>query len=203
MKAIDRLTLPEFLAELAAGTPTPGGGGAAASVAAHAAALAEMVAGLTLKNKKFEDVHPDMEEAVDQLQQLREAMLRQIEADAEAFETWLAAWKLPKDNPTRESVLLEASWKAAEVPLFIAELAAALVEPIEVVLTKGTPMAASDGALAVIMMAAAIRSALYNVRINLGSLPAGERVSRIGERERELLEIAAQAERSLLPLVKI
>ena len=49
MKSMAEQTLTEFLAALAAPTPAPGGGAAAAIGGATAAALVEMVSGLSLK----------------------------------------------------------------------------------------------------------------------------------------------------------
>ncbi len=49
----DQVSLPTFIDHLAAGTPTPGGGSASAYTGAEAAALAAMVARLTVGKKKY------------------------------------------------------------------------------------------------------------------------------------------------------
>ena len=48
-------TLKEFQSALASSDPTPGGGSAAAVALGQAAALAKMVADLTLGNDKYSD----------------------------------------------------------------------------------------------------------------------------------------------------
>ena len=54
------LSLEEFLSRLASQAPTPGGGTAAAAAGAMGAALAEMVAALTLAREKYADAHGAM-----------------------------------------------------------------------------------------------------------------------------------------------
>lgn len=53
MNKLGDLSCKEFLTELASAAPAPGGGGGAAMAGALAAALASMVANLTIGKEKF------------------------------------------------------------------------------------------------------------------------------------------------------
>ena len=56
------VSLSGFVSSVASSTPTPGGGSVAAHVGALAAALAQMVAGLTVGRKKYAAVDAEMKQ---------------------------------------------------------------------------------------------------------------------------------------------
>ncbi|MBS1238992.1 MAG: methenyltetrahydrofolate cyclohydrolase [Deltaproteobacteria bacterium] len=71
------------------------------------------------------------------------------------------------------------------------------------VISKGNPNAASDGAAGVLAARMAARTAVYNVRINLGSIKDKAFISEL-RREAERLEADAEAkEKEILSLLKI
>ncbi|HAD06702.1 MAG TPA: methenyltetrahydrofolate cyclohydrolase, partial [Anaerolineaceae bacterium] len=101
-----------FLDALAAATPTPGGGSAAAHTGAVAAALVAMVARLTLGKKKYEAVKDRMWAILEQAENLRTELLRNVEEDSQAFEAVMQAFKLPKDTPEQEQQRQQAIQQA-------------------------------------------------------------------------------------------
>ena len=193
-----QMTLAEFTAALASAAPTPGGGGASALVGAQAVALAQMVAELTLKNKRYTDAHEEMQAVRDEAEHLRAEILSCIQKDADAFGELVAAWCLPKDDPSRAARNEAATRAAAEAPLALAEACARIFPLAERVLAKGVASARSDGELAVLFAAAAIRGALYNVRINIENMPPNEYTELLMARQKTLETQAEQAERELL-----
>ncbi len=110
-----------FLDELASESPTPGGGSAAAFTAAQAAALASMVARVTIGKKKYADVEAEMRQVEGQAEALRKKLTQAISEDAKAFEMVMAAMKLPKQEADqiekRDKAIFDASLAAAEAPL--------------------------------------------------------------------------------------
>src|SRR5579862_7689643 len=64
-------TLQTYLDDLASARPTPGGGSAAALSAATGAALACMVARLTLSKADYADVHVEIETLLQEAEKLR------------------------------------------------------------------------------------------------------------------------------------
>jgi len=163
-----------FITAVAAPTPTPGGGSVSALAAALAAALGEMVSGLTLKRKAYEAHHNALKQGLDRLSQLRNRLLENIDRDAQSYEAVLAALKLPKSSESeqaaRAKAMEEANKTAAMVPLETAELVMEAVQLIEALRSVTLPQAASDLAVALYLAEGARRGALDNVRANLPSI---------------------------------
>ncbi len=163
-----------FLDELAAATPTPGGGSAAAHAGAMGAALVAMVARLTIGKKKYSSVEAQMNEILIQAERLRLELTAAEGEDSAAFEAVMAAFKLPKDTPEQEKNRAEAienaTLLASQVPLKVANKSVSVMALAERVVALGNLNAISDGASAAAMARAAVTSAGYNVRINLNGL---------------------------------
>jgi glutamate formiminotransferase/formiminotetrahydrofolate cyclodeaminase len=87
-----------FLDALASGDPTPGGGSAAAFGAAMAASLVAMVGRVTVGKKKYADVEAEMWPLIDEAMELQKAMQAAVKNDAEAFESYMKARRLPQDT---------------------------------------------------------------------------------------------------------
>jgi len=181
-----RALAEQFVAAVAAPTPTPGGGSVSALAAALAAALGEMVSGLTLKRKSYAAHHHTLKQALDRLSQLRNRLLENIDRDAQSYEAVLAALKLPKstesEQAARARAVQEASKAAALVPLETAELVVEAAQILETLRSVTLPQAASDLAVALYLAEGARRGALDNVRANLPSLQDRAGVARILER---------------------
>jgi formiminotetrahydrofolate cyclodeaminase len=187
------LALPEgFVAAVAAPTPTPGGGSVAALAAALAAALGEMVCGLTLKRESHKTHHSSNEEALARLSSLRRRLLENVERDAASYEEVRAAMKLPKstadEKAARAHAIERASKTAALVPLETAELVRQARRTIEALRATTIPQAASDLAVALYLGEAAESGALENVRANLSSISDREWLAGIDSKLRGLTE---------------
>src|ERR1039457_2199515 len=91
-------TLSGFVAAVASNAPVPGGGSVAAHVGALGAALAEMVAGLTIGRKKYAAVEPEMKTLAEHAVTLgaRLAALGKEDSDSYAFVS--AAYRMPKET---------------------------------------------------------------------------------------------------------
>ena len=163
-----------FVDALAADTPTPGGGSASALAGAMAAALGEMVCGISLKKKTLASHHPAIQVVRDQLAGLRRRLMEAVDRDAESYEGVIAAYKFPKsteaEQAARSAAIETASKKAAEVPLQTASMAAEVAKLVESLRPITTPQAASDLIVAHDLAETAIRGGLENVRANLPSI---------------------------------
>ena len=91
-------TLNHFLSRVAAAEAVPGGGSVAALAGSLAAALGEMVAGLTSGKKKFASLQHRMEALHAILSGARSVLLELVEEDASAYQGVIRALKLPKDT---------------------------------------------------------------------------------------------------------
>ena len=167
-------TLSGFLASVASASPTPGGGSVVAHVGALAAALAQMVAALTVGKKKYAMVEEEMRNVGTRAASLGSGLARLAEADARAYDAVSAAYQLPKEpagaGEARRRAIDKALMGAALVPLETARLCAEVSELAEVVATRGNTNAVSDAGVAALLADAACRGASYNVRINVAAL---------------------------------
>lgn len=167
-----------FVDAVAEGTPAPGGGSVAAHAGALGAALASMVARLTLGKKKYAEVEPQVQAILQKAETLRAELIRAIDEDAAAFESVLQAFKLPKDTPEHEQARLvaieSATLKATEVPLTNARRALEVMSLCVEIAGIGNLNAISDAASGALMAYASLRAAGLNVRINAHSLQNNE-----------------------------
>lgn len=201
------LSLEDYLARTASGDPLPGGGSSAALNAALAAALTEMVANLTIGRKKFSAVDAELRAVAEKASALRKKLAADIDRDAEAYSQVLKAFQMPKatgaEKAAREAAVEEAFKQAALVPLGVARDALAVMALGGAVIEKGNPNAASDGAAGVLAARMAVRTAVYNVRINLGSLKDEAFKSELGQKVDRLEAEAEVLERTILTQLKI
>jgi glutamate formiminotransferase/formiminotetrahydrofolate cyclodeaminase len=160
----------DFLDSLAAGTATPGGGSAAAYSGAMAAALVSMVARLTIGKNGYLDVERDMEKILAESEVLREELTLAVKQDSDAFTRVMAAYKKPKSDQDREKAIHDATLEASEVPLGVAKKALQIFELAIKTAELGNKNAITDAGAGANLALAAVTSAGYNVRINLGSL---------------------------------
>lgn len=164
----------DFVDALAAGTPAPGGGSASAYAGAMAAALAAMVARLTVGKKKYAGVEAQMWALIEAAEKLRQAQTAGVAEDAAAFEAVLAANRLPKDTPEQEQVRKAAqqtaALQAARVPLSAARRCAETLELLAQAAELGNLNAISDAGTGAELAQAGLRGSGYNVRINLSGL---------------------------------
>ncbi len=201
------LSIVEYLAKTASGDPVPGGGSSAALNAALAAALTEMVANLTIGRKNFESVDAEMRTVAVKASTLRKKLIQDIDRDSDSYAQVLKAFQMPKateaEKADRSRAVQQAFKHAALVPLGVARDALAIMDLGRAVISKGNPNAASDGAAGVLAARMAARAAVYNVRINLGSIRDEAFTSEL-KREADGLEAEAEAkERETLAQLKI
>jgi len=163
-----------FLDAVAAPTATPGGGSVSAYAGAIAAALGQMVAGLSRK-KKSQILYVDKLSAMlEEMRNTAEQLTAAIDRDAGSYESVMAAFRLPQGNAQeiekREKALQSATKTAAEIPLQVAETAAQLQARLLQLETIAAASMKSDLLVARLMAGAAAKGALANVEINLEAL---------------------------------
>jgi glutamate formiminotransferase/formiminotetrahydrofolate cyclodeaminase len=183
-----------FAAAVASAVPAPGGGSVAAHVGALGAALAQMVAGLTVGRKKYVAVEPEMKELALKAAALGVELQKLVERDAKAYEAVTVAYKLPKDTDEEARIRADAIdgalIYAAQVPLETARACAKVAELAAAAADRGNTNAASDAGVAALIAEAACRGAVYNVRINVSSMTAKSRGREIAAEAEEVLRDA-------------
>ena len=190
-----------FLASVASSNPVPGGGSVAAHAGALAAALTQMVAGLTIGKKKYTAVDSEMKEAALKAVALGNQLTSLVKRDAEAYALVSEAYKLPKEPADaaarRSETVTNALLKAAEVPLETARAAVEVAQLAALVAEKGNTNAVTDAGVAALLAAAAARGAAYNVRVNVQALEDKSRGQSLArEAEQLVIKAGEHAERA-------
>ncbi len=159
-----------FIEQLAAPTAVPGGGSAAAASAAMAAGLASMVASMSRGKKAYAQYESQLSDALARLAVLREELKSAIDADAEAYNAVVKAYKLAKESADGPYRIAAALQQAAAVPLGVAERAAEVARIATALKPITNPNMKSDLTTAAALAKAAIAGAIANVEINLVSI---------------------------------
>ena len=168
------MTVEQFAMQTASNEPVPGGGSISALAGALAAALTEMVAGLTIGKKKYAEVEEEMKKAVAPMHEICEHLLDDIKRDSESFDLYMQALTLPKETEeekaARTKAMQDGLKAAVAVPLSVAKRAYEVMPYAEVMVTKGNKTAVTDALVATLMARTAVLGALFNVKINLESI---------------------------------
>lgn len=169
-----KLTLQDFISEVAGKEPVPGGGSVSACVGALGTALIEMVTNLTIEKPKYEEVWDEMSMIRQEVSMMRDDLLALIEEDSKSYQVVMDAYKLPKgteeEKAARSEEIQRTLYIAALTPLNIARKCLEAFHLVQTVLEKGNRNAYSDAKVAAVMLRSAIYGAVFNVRINLESI---------------------------------
>lgn len=203
---VDDVRLRDFIAAVAAPTPTPGGGSVAALVAALSVALARMVAGLARDRKGYEAEKADLERLETRAAEIQSRLEGLVKEDAAAYETVLTASRRPRgtdeERASRVEAMQSAYRRAAEVPLETMRLGVEALELASLAAEKGSRSATTDAGVAILLAEAAIRSAALNVRVNLASIRDGPFRDRSDREVADLLESAQSVGHRAMGLVE-
>lgn len=169
------LNLDTFVNELASVSPAPGGGSTAGLAGSLGASLAAMVFNLTIDNKAGEGLAPEiiekMKAAREDMLALKTELIDLVEEDTASFNRFMGALKMPKvtdeEKALRKEALDAAKVDIITTPEQIALRASKAWDAIELANDYGNPNAVSDAGVAALMLDAAIKAALLNVKINL------------------------------------
>ena len=171
----------EVLSSIASSEPTPGGGSVAALCLAHAHSLAAMVARLTVSSDKWSDGHAIASTVIEQSDEAIRNSLALADRDANAFDSVMAAYRIPKDEASRQSraqAIREATIGAARVPLETLLSSSELINQLLVLSRACNKNALTDLASSAELAHTAARLAEMNVRVNTDYLE-GEDVNEI------------------------
>ena len=189
--------LQYYLDELASAKSTPGGGSAAALSGAMGAALASMVARLTLGKTDYADVaekvvvvakwmQPEIEALLQQTEKLRERFQQLMQEDIDAYGRLSASFKMPRTTPeevnARSKSIQAQLVEAALVPLEMAECGSSLVKCCCRIAEIGNVNVLSDVATGALLASSAGAGAAWMVRANLRAMKDLELVEVLSKR---------------------
>lgn len=187
--ALVGMKLDAFIDEVSSDSPAPGGGSVSALAGSLGAALAAMVANLTVGKKGYEAVWDSMSALAVRAQGVKDTLCRAIDDDTNAFNAVMEAMKLPKSSDEEKRVrndAIQAGYKMAiDVPLSSAKACIKALE-LALLVIDGNKNSASDAGVAALMAAAGVHGAGLNVLINLGSVDDEEYVKDMKDQVRLL-----------------
>ena len=173
--------LETYVADAAAGQPTPGGGSVSGLVGTLAAAMGEMAANFTAGREKFADVEAEIEAAIARLADAREKLLCLMQDDVEAYAAVGSAYgmsrKTDEEKAARRAAVQKALKDAMRAPLEVMRQCAAVGEVAERLAEIANPNLITDVGVSAILAAAAGASARLNVEINLKYIKDAELVA--------------------------
>ena len=198
MASFSNMTVSELLEALASAEPTPGGGTAAAVAGAMGASLLSMVSGLAKSKTNADDEKVALEAARLALEPVRAELMRLADADSDAYDQVMAAYRRPKttdEEKAARTVAIQAALRQATVvPLETLRTCASAMPLAAQVASAGNRSAASDVGVAVGLLEAAAAGAEANVRINLTGLKdSAFNANVVAETTRLVAETAAAA----------
>jgi glutamate formiminotransferase/formiminotetrahydrofolate cyclodeaminase len=162
----------ELVDQVSSSSPVPGGGSVAALVGSLAAALAAMVASLSVAKRPE---HADqLSSLAEQAQEIKRALVDAVDEDAQAFNALMQANRLPRateaEQRLRDDAIQDATRRAALVPLQTAQTSLAAIGLVLHVSQLAIDEAASDLGVAAAAGRAAVEGAVLNVLTNLGTI---------------------------------
>jgi len=199
-------SVEKFLDDLASGNPTPGGGSAAAIIGAMGAALVSMVCNVTIGKKGYEGVEGEMRAVLHESEKVRRRLTAMVAEDIAAFDSILAAYKLPKsteDEKAGRAAAIQAGLRrATEVPLACARVCGEVIALSRRASEHGYLNVISDGGVGVLAGFAGLRSAALNVYINAPALKDREFAERATAELEKLVEVCAAESAAVYQLVR-
>jgi len=161
----------DFIDEVSRETPAPGGGSVAALAGALGGALASMVVNLSVGKGEFDDRYEQCCSIAERAQAVKDRLVRMVDEDTQAFDSVLTGMRMPRDTEeeraARSAAIQEGYKTATLVPLGTAEGCLEAIELCLEIAGMATPEMISDVGSGALMAHAGLKSAIYNVRINL------------------------------------
>jgi glutamate formiminotransferase/formiminotetrahydrofolate cyclodeaminase len=164
----------DFVDEVSRDTVAPGGGSVDALAGSLGAALGTMVANLSIGKGEFDDRYHSLCLLAEKAQGLKDALVRGVDEDTQAFDQVILGLRMPKDTPDEKKVrdaAIQEGYKAATlVPLATVEQCRDSIALCKEMVVMAPEEMLSDVGTGALVARAGMIGAAYNVRINLKSI---------------------------------
>ena len=175
MEKLINMKLEDYINEVDSTSPAPGGGSVMGTVGSLACALAGMVGHLTINKNKFKELTEkeknDFNNAIEKIKEIKIKLIETIDKDAESFNIFMEAMKLPKNTEEekliRREEISKASVKSTETPFNILKYSYQLISLFDIILKYGNSGVITDIASAYILIYAASKGSILNININM------------------------------------
>ena len=181
MGALADRSLGQFLEQVAAESPSPGGGSSCALACALAAGLVEMAAGFTLARDEYAELHERMTRVRARAGELRARSLELAEEELHVYAAVLEVMREPAENSGRSERLDAALSDATDSPLAIARAAAEVAELAAEAARTGNRHLRGDAVAGALLAEAACAAAARLADLNLADRPQDPRRNEASE----------------------
>lgn len=181
---LGQTTLDQFLDQLGAKQPTPGGGAAASVAGAVGVALGQMVLAYSLGKKALAEHQELLEQAMAALTRARSMFLTLAQEDAAAYAVLNELMRLPAEDARRKQEWDAAVASSIRPPMASLALASETARMLVSLCGTTNTQLKSDLAIAGILVEAAAAAAKWNVVINVPLLPEADREKTLADAAR-------------------
>ena len=199
------MKLTDFADLAASESPAPGGGSVSAYVGALGVSLATMVANLSSHKRGWDDRWEYFSEVAEQGEQIKQELIRLVDADTRAFNQIMQAMGLPRatdaEKSARELAIQEATKYAIEIPFQVMQAAYRSMDLIRKMVEEGNPNSVTDAGVGALCARAAVTGAFMNVRINATGYTDKSFTEDILQKGREIEEKAIVLEAAITRIV--
>ena len=207
MKLVE-LDVLKFLDVVDSNSPAPGGGSVSALASSLGTSLARMVAHLSFGKKKYEALPDDVKAKFvanfDELLKIKNELNDLIDRDSEAYNTVMAAYKLPKETDeekaARNTEIQKSLKYAIQTPYDIVVLSGKAISLLGEILANGNQNAITDIGVGTMLLMVGLEGGILNVKVNLSSIKDTAYVEKI---TKEIYEIKAVAEKEKERIMEI
>ena len=207
MKLVE-LDVLKFLDVVDSNSPAPGGGSVSALASSLGTSLTRMVAHLSFGKKKYEALPDDVKAKFvanfDELLKIKNELNDLIDRDSEAYNTVMAAYKLPKETDeekaARNTEIQKSLKYAIQTPYDIVVLSGKAISLLGEILANGNQNAITDIGVGTMLLMVGLEGGILNVKVNLTSIEDAAYVEKI---TKEIYEIKAVAEKEKERIMEI
>ncbi len=205
-KKLIKKDLRAFANEAASESVAPGGGSISAYVGALGVSLATMVANLSSHKRGWDERWEAFSEAAERGQYLKDALLRAVDEDTDAFNAIMAAFGLPKGTPdektARKVAIQKATLGAIEVPLRVLRLGLESFPLIRQMVDTGNPNSITDAGVGALCARSAVLGAALNVKVNAVDLEDKTYAAKVVAEADAAMTEAGRLEGEILSIVR-
>jgi glutamate formiminotransferase/formiminotetrahydrofolate cyclodeaminase len=198
-------TLRSFADITASESPAPGGGSVSAYLGVLGVSLATMVANLSSHKKGWDERWKEFGDQAELGQQLKDKLLKLVDADTDSFNAIMIAFSLPKstteEKTIRSNAIQDATRKAIEIPLEVMKLSLESLSLIKSMANTGNPNSVSDAGVGALCARSAVMGAFLNVKINCASYEDANFVNQIIGEGHQIEDAAIKVEQEILQIV--
>ncbi len=199
-------SLREVIEVSASSAPTPGGGSVSAVVACFGVAMTAMVCNLTLGKEKYKEVEPQVKEILDTTGDLLNRLEVLVKADMDGFNSFMAAYRLPRateeEKAVREAAVQKALKSSTDTPMEIARVCLRALKVTEQLSKIGNKMAISDAGVAALAAEAALSGVLLSADANIPSINDRDYVDKVVDEKNALVVEAGRLKEKTIAVVR-